>query len=551
MLVVSSVPARHDWTVPALVNLLGHFPCIVDTLPAAQYRAGKVDPYDAVIYLGATREQLPRALVSDLYESQKPVCWIGENLDQLAERFSLGRYGFRLTGKQVTTGDVSYREHRFPAASPRLPEIVVDRLEGCAVIATAATTPYAVRRGNFWYFVENPLRGASRSGSWLILADQLHDVLGEAHPSRRTALLCLTDINPRTSARSVRSLVKTLSAERLPFALAVTPLYRDPARNREARLFEQDDLVGVLQEAQGQGAAIIALGLTYQSAARTGEEAEFWEETRHGPLLERSSEDTHRRLDQAVNELAACNLYPVAWSTPRGLAAPADYSEMAQSFSLAWERRLPGPEAPAPQVFPFLLRREAFGQSLVPENLPALGQGEAAATQLAEARPWEAVRDAWVSFAVTPHASAKEVQALAQELRREGWEFADLRKRDNWVKSTPLQIYTRAEAAPVGDVIPVGWNATLFPSDGADPRRYEHTAGAQARAATLPAGAVLVAYPPGVDLDSAFVVGGRARRLAHRLVLNVARGVTLFAVGACSLFLLIYLGQIALQRRRA
>ncbi len=154
------------------------------------------------------------------------------------------------------------------------------------------------------------------------------------------------------------------------------------------------------------------------------------------------------------------------------------------------------------------------------------------------------------SFAITPQASVKEVEALVQGLRRNGWAFADLRKMDNWVRSTPLEIHTRAEAVPVNEVIPTGWNAALFPPAGAAPRRYEHTR-ARASEETLPAGAVLVTYPPGVDLDSAFVAGGRTRRFAHYLLLKATRGVTLFAVGACLLFLLIYLGQIALQRRRA
>lgn len=551
VLVVHSVEAEADWIVPSFMNLLGHFDCQITTLPAAQYQSGQLASYAAAYYLGAREEKLPRALLADLYDAEIPVCWVGANLDQLAGQFSLGRYGFRLGRAPVAMKEVSYQGRRFPTASPYLPEVTVTRPEACTAIAMAGETPYAVRSGRFWYFPEMALDGLGELSSWLVLADQLHEMLAEEHPPRRTAFLCLSEINPLTEARAVRRMTDILEKERVPFALAITSVLRDPAREREVRLLDRGDLVAVLRRAQDKGAALIALGLTHQCAGRTGSEAEFWDEARNAPLLERSSEDTHRRLDLAITELSACGLYPVAWTTPRGLASPADYAEMAQNFSTAWERRLPGIQAPAPQLFPFLIQRDSNGQRLLPDSGLRLGRKEGSAACLEAARQLEAVRDPWVSFAISPEASEAEVKRLVSTLQQAGWEFADLRKMDNWVKSTPLQIFTRAQEARLGEVIPVGWNATLFlPGEGRD-RRYEHAAArGQAQGATVPPGAVVVTYPPGVELDVMFLPGGRGRQLTHALAQRVMLAVTRFAIGACVVFLALYLLQVTLQRRR-
>ena len=396
------------------------------------------------------------------------------------------------------------------------------------------------------------MAGRGMGAGWAELADQLHEVLGEEHRPRKTALLCLSEINPLTDARALRALTRALTEEHVPFALAVTPIYRDPARKRDTRLLEEDGLVRVLRDAQEGGAAIISLGLTYQSAKRTGEEAEFWDEQRHAPLLERSSEDTHRRIDLAINEFAACGLYPVAWSTPRGMATPADYAEMAQSFSTVCENRLPSLHAPSPQSFPYPIARDGYGQRIVPGSTARLTGRQRSRAALQVAKEAEIVRDPWVSFAITPDATAAEVRKLVSGLRKRGWEFANLRKMNNWVKSTPLQTYTRAQDTRLGEVIPAGWNATLFLPNGKRDRQFERAAKeGYGQDAKLPAGAIAVAYPPGVDLDEVFLPGGPGRHLTHAMAQGTMRAVTLFAIGACLLFLALYLVQVTLQRRRA
>ncbi len=543
---------RSDWLVPALSNLLGHFDGSVTALPSARYRAGQVAQYEAVCYLGGVPARLPQALLADLYDSDRPVCWIGKNLEQLAARFSLGRYGFHLTPAAGNFEQVRYRGQLLPRAPAPLAGIALDDPNLCHLLATAEAkgrrTPYAVRAGRLWYFPEAPFAPRDDLGASLALADQLHDVLAQHHPPRRSAAVIITGLTPESNPRAVRRLVRVLSEARVPYALAVTPQYLDPEGAREVRLAERPALVEVLQEAQQAGAALIVSGLTSQSAGRTGTEAEFWDEVRHGPLLERSSEDTHRRLTESVAQLVGCGLYPTLWSTPRGLASPADYVEIAACFSTAWERRLPGLAAPAPQLLPYSVRRDSYGQQLFPDNLPPLtGNTEVV---LSSARRLEAVTDPFAGLALSPETDPRAVKAVLRELRRHGWGFQDLRQLDTWVKSEPITLRTAAQTAPLGTLLPPRWNATVV-APGQAVRALTGPGEQMRRETHLAPGDIVVASPPGFDLVTVFTGQKPLPRATHALVGAVTRLVTLFGVIACSLFFVIYLGHTALHRRRA
>ena len=351
MLVVSSAAATarpaQDWTIPALVSLLGHFDATITTVTAGTYRAGQADKADAVFYLGADKEPLPAVLLADLYDSDHPVCWIGGNLEQLAAALLARTLRLRVDdaphARALPHRPLPRRLPPPPGRAARRPAAARpagrrkrwpprDGPEG-------ASTPYLVRSGHFWYVADLALTGVDQPGAWLALADQLHQILSQEHPSRRTASACLIDINPMSDGKNLRNLIHTLEGQKVPVALAITPLYRNPRQNQEVRLLEQDGLVAVLIEAQAHGATVLVDGLTHQSASETGTEPEFWDGRRHRPLVERDSEDTHRRIDQAINELAACGLYPVGWTTPDGSASPADYAEVKRSFTTVWERR--------------------------------------------------------------------------------------------------------------------------------------------------------------------------------------------------------------------
>lgn len=566
------------WIVPSLVNLLGHFDCTATVVPAAAYQPGQIEAHDAVIFLGLRPGQrIPEGFLADVYDTERSVCWLGGNLDQLAGRFPLGRYGFRIEPgqPQAQYDRVVYRGQLLRRSSTPLTPIAVTDKEVCTILATTegadAPLPYVVRSGRFWYFADMPLEETEETGSWLVLCDQLHEILRQPHRPKRTALLVITEVSAETDAGALRNLVGYLQRENLPYALAVVPVLRDPKQGVEIALSKRRAVVGAARAAQRAGAAVIAYGYSHGLAGGEGEEAEFWDIARNRPPAGHDLVDTRSSMDRAVAELARCGLYPVAWATPGGRASAGDYAEIARYWSTVWERRLPHALARRPQPFPFLIARDGYGQRVVPDNLSPLGgstqtDGGGALVfatprsarspsvveverALEQVRCQSVVPDPWVTAAVRPDTALEAVKLLVAGLRETGYQFADLRREANQVTGSALHIHTTADPTRIAGLIPTGWDGAILGPGRRELARYEDRGADQRERARLRPGAILITYPAGGRPREVFAFEGGSDELARRAVSRIARAALIFAVGACLVFIAIYLAQVALQRR--
>ena len=547
---------RDQWVVSSLLSLLGHFDCATTVIPAERYGAGEIDRHDAVIYLGLWRgAELSPEFLADIYDTDRTVCWVGHNLDQLAERFSLGRYGFRLEAGEPATGydRVFYRGQLLARGEGPLTRITVTEAEVCEVLATAEgagrRAPCVVRSGRFWYFADLPLLQSGEIGHYLVLCDQLHEVLIRPHREHRTAFICITGVNAESDPQALRSLIKYLQGESLPFAISVIPVFRDPEEGVEIRLSSRKVLVGVLRGAQRGGASVIAEGFTHQRVGRTGQEAEFWNTRRNRPTADRSPEDTRVRLERSIAELLLCGLFPVAWSTPDGRASPGDYEEIARSYSTVWERRLPGVSANDPQMFPFLIERDRHGQRILPENLMVVGgEGTEVESALEQARNLSAVTDPWISASIAPDAPVESVKLLLGGLGEMGCQFADLRRMDNWTKAEEIEIRSSATPRSIEEVLPEGWDGTLMGPGRGELERFERADRDHRDHSFMRPGAILIAYPQGRRPEQVFALEGGPQDAAHRAVGGIAYFAVIFAVFMCLVLIVIYVVQVTLQR---
>ncbi len=545
-----------QWVVPALLNLLGHFECSATVVPASAYRAGQVGASDATIYLGlGATGDLPAALFADIYDSDKPICWLGGDIDQLGSRFSLGRYGFRVDPPTAASQfpRVLYQAQVLKRPRAPLSRITATNRVSCQVLATVeggpASLPYAVRSGRFWYFADIPLLETDQSGSYLVLADQLHEILDQRHSARRTALIVISDVSAQTDPSALRGLVGYLQGEKLPYAIAVTPEFKDPARRADVPLSSRRSVVGAIRGAQRAGAAIIDSGLTHQYQGKSGDDAEFWDIAGNRPPLGRTPADTTKRISDAMAELGRCGLYPIVWSTPMGRASSSDYIEIARSCGATWERRLTSALAPAPQTFPYLLKRDSFGQQVIPDNLSMLRTSDEVETILEQARSQTVVPDPWLSVVLAPGAPIDSLRLLVSTLQEMGFEFADLRHTTQWMKGKSLEIHSCDEPTALTKLIPAGWDATVLGPERRDLKRYEDNGWDEREAAELRPGALLIAYPKGGRPHEVFALEGGPEELAQRAVIAIARAVVVFAVVACVLFITIYVVHISLLRR--
>lgn len=551
---------REQQALDTLLDLLCHFDYRVSSVSADAYRSGELHSYEATIYLGLREStELPEELLTDCYDSERTVCWIGAGLDQLADRFSLGRYGFQLdaAGPAARPSRVAYRERHYHRTETPLARIVVSRPDACQVLAVAKgdgeLLPYAVRSGKFWYFPDPSLLAPNQAGSHLVFCDQLHEVLAERHPVRRRALLCIAEVSGETDARPLGDLIKYLEGQGLPFAISVIPVLRDAAGDREIRVSRKRGLVGVLRGAQRNGASVIADGLVGRPSGRNAAGEAARDLPQEGAASQAPGEIC-RRMEEALSELATCGLYPLAWVRPRGLAAGDANAEgspatgAADLFSTMWQRR-PARETQAAGP-PFLIDEDRRGQRLIPDNLATLheGRGQAEAV-LAAVERHEAIPDPWVTASILPSAPVRPVELLVNGLREMGYEFADLRHMQNWTRGGSLHIYSVATRSTVRELIPEGWDATVTGSEPGEVVRFERVDRDGREEAEVHPGALLIAYAPGQRPRPMFAFEGRPQAAAHRVVYDIAHLVVFVGLAACGVLTLIYLVQVIAQRR--
>src|SRR2546428_2291909 len=275
-----------------LQSLLGHFALsAIDLEPIAGYARGDVDRYDVLFFIGSARpSRLPAEFLKDVWASGKTVCWLNRGLDELARSYDPGqRFGWTYLGEEARGArTVVYRGTRLEKGDPQLSALRIVDPQRAAVLAVAeaagATFPYVVRSGNWWVIADNPLAYAGPADRYLAFADILHDVLDENHPPQRSAVIRIEDVNPLTKAEQLRAIADLLSAEHVPFVVAVIPFYVEPRKDVRVALSERPEAVAALQYMVARGGAVALHGSTHQYKGGTAVDLAISDAAPHGPL---------------------------------------------------------------------------------------------------------------------------------------------------------------------------------------------------------------------------------------------------------------------------
>jgi uncharacterized protein YdaL len=395
------------------VNLTGHFGR-AEAKPASRYEAGELDRFTALIYVGSTYEaKLPRRLLDDVLRTSRPVIWVGDNIQQLAERAGdfAARFGWRPAAlDRSAVAAVRYKGQSLSRWSQKTNGImrgqIVNRAKArvlaAAVRSDGSTFPWAVRSGNLTYVGEVPFTYTSETDRVLVFADLLFDALAPRTPERHRALVRLEDINPRTDPADLRAAADYLHGKGVRFGFGLSPYYRDPQGREDEphELFLRDapEVVAALKYMERKGGVLVAHGYTHQwdGASNpyngvTGDDVEFYRVTETkggqvrqvGPLPgDDSVAWSEHRIVAANREFAAAGLEPPRiFEFPHYAASDRAYRAAARRFAVRWERSLyfagllTGDRVDYSRVegqfFPYVVH-DVYGSKVLPENLGSI-----------------------------------------------------------------------------------------------------------------------------------------------------------------------------------
>ncbi len=438
---IGKIYSRH------LMNMLSHFEIITTRKPVEKYQLNDYQNYDAVIYLGCYyNEQIPDSIITDLMATSKPFMWIGSNLSFAAidsatyepipdfeNKFGIRYFDVDFTGYSIVNFNGYKLNKLLDKQEVNIVKVTDNKI--AQVLATAENTagtkiPYAVKCNNFWYICENPLASAEMSDRGNVIAEILHDFLGIPHQRKLTATLRIEDVYANTPPEKIIAISDLLYAEKVPFAICIIPEYTDPlgAYNSgvpiTVTLNERPEFVAAINYAISKGGYIVQHGYTHQYSniknpinGVSGDDYEFYRITMGsdgshqyvGALPEDSVAWAMGRVKKGNQAIINQNWNPIAWNTPHYVATPNAYKAFINYYKISMDRGMAyitGPDNTlyfAQQALPYVIHKDQFGFTRVPENLGYINPSLNDVTSLpadiiARAEKDKVIRDPWVGF---------------------------------------------------------------------------------------------------------------------------------------------------------
>jgi len=427
--------------------LVRHFHTSTTLIPLKdQFSIADQPDADVIFYVGAEyRQSMPEEFIRFISETDKRTCWINYNIQLLLQNKHSDR-GFEYVKlDEKSAFRINYQNTVFTKLDTSITIVHIQDTVRCHVLATAQSEeqeiPYIINNNNFWYVADLPTSFVTEGGRHIVFADLLHDIVGENHQEKHTALVRIEDVNPMTHPRSLKAIADFLGSHNIPFAVGLTPFYLNPADNTAISLSDRPELVDALQHMISKGAAIVMHGVTHQYRGQTTIDYEFWDGLNDGPLFQDSEDYVKERINRGLDECYNNEIFPIAWETPHYAGSQLDYSVINKFFSTAYERRQTLDILGTDQLLPFFIPAQEDKAQLIPENLGYIPiDNPRAEPMVSNARKNLVLRDGVASFFFHLFVSLQVLKDLVKSITDLGYSFGDIRHLNNKVTSPLLTI---------------------------------------------------------------------------------------------------------------
>jgi uncharacterized protein YdaL len=453
-------------------NLSSHFGSWAAE-PVSAYTTGDLNAYTAIIYIGSTYDEpIPAAFLADVTATTKPVTWIYDNIWELTNSDAgfAARYGFT-SGlfDYSTVSEVDYKGTaltRDTADKSGIMNLQITDPTKVTTVATAVrpdgtTFPWAVRSGNFTYVGEIPYAYITSDDRYLAFSDMLFDVLGSTATEKHRGLVRIEDVGPDSDPTELKAIADYLSAQKVPFSVAVYPRYRDPkganngGKAQDYTLLSKPKVVAALKYMMARGGTLIMHGYTHQYGTVpnpydgvSANDFEFYSAhidaadnvVYDGPVPGDSAAWATGRMVSGELVFAAAGLgTPKTFEFPHYAASAVDYAAANTLYAQRYDRGLyfpgvltgtkPDYTKQFGQFFPYTVR-DVYGTVVVPENIGNVEPEpfnnhppRLPADLLASSNRNLVVRDGVASFFYHPYLGTSHLQTLVTGIKAQGYTF--------------------------------------------------------------------------------------------------------------------------------
>jgi uncharacterized protein YdaL len=442
-----------------LGELMGHFNTSTTIIGVADYKPGELNGFDYVFYTGFhVGDYPPGQFLDDVFNTTKPVIWLGTGMWSFSRRYATARkFGFSVSGIDSVSqfDEVRVGTTVFPKGDPHLSLIRITNSKLVRVLGKTYSTklhresPYAVQSNNLLYFADSPFSYSVANSEYIYFADYLHDIFHVVHEESHQAMIRIEDVSVFDDPNALREIADILSSRDIPFMVGVIPYFVDPGEGMHLSLSDKPELVDALQYMVRNGGTIVMHGVTHQYKGVTASDYEFWDGNTNKPIKGETEEGIARKLETGIQEFMKNGLFPLVWETPHYTASFKLYRTVAKYFSSACEQRLSIEDEDYSQFFPYIIKKDLFGQTIYPENLGYVpldsnitASHNVVKGMINNARALMYVRDGIATAFFHSFLDLDLLKQLADGIQGLGYTWLDMREQTHWVRTHDRVILT-------------------------------------------------------------------------------------------------------------
>ncbi|KMN42126.1 DUF2334 domain-containing protein [Bacillus sp. LK2] len=465
--------------IQILNTQLGHF---TNDITVKSLKEVKEDtessPYTHIVYIGEKKEDFSIAAKQFLENFSGPVLVLGQNVEQLSNRFSF----ITLRNDDVRVNKIEYPAYKLKNILEE--ERLIQTLDtNGTVLANAfssnGTHPLIIQQGTSYYVATPNLF------DWMshYVGEMLFSYFGQKPKTNKTsAYLRLEDVHPAADVKQLKEIAELLKEKELPYMITVIPVYKDPDTGKTVHLNDNSELIDVLQFMQDNGGSIVMHGYTHQFYdSETGEGFEFWDVKTDQPIRQpnhekpktkddfQSTEDYNKyvengkafeekyikeHIEKGITELVKAKLYPVAFEAPHYTMSQKGYEVLSQYFSTyvgqlqlndaTWKSM----HSPAYTSTPSFLH----GMKLMPETVGFIEEGKPQDIAKMKERALSITKlsNGIIGAFYHPYLGVQPLKEVLKELESiPNVEWINLQKETNEVKMKDIHITTNKDGIHV------------------------------------------------------------------------------------------------------
>ncbi|MDE0641333.1 DUF2334 domain-containing protein [Bacillus sp. CNPSo 3703] len=470
LIVYSTQTGEATPTVHMLDVLVGHFSTRTTILSDEQITEKNLNDSQLVIYIGEEKRTLKAQTIRLINESKRLIA-IGYNAEQLRPFSTLTFHKQDHISQIKDTDDQEYRQLERGITAQTVQGTDLQRK--FLLKKNQAEQPFVIqtKEGAAYVGMLNILQHDK------LLAEVLESLLPASNQTT-TKYLQIEKINPVTDEKKLLELGRYVTARHIPFLLAVTPIWIDPATGDEVTLSDRPKLVHVLTQLQSNGASVVLHGFsrTYRTE-ESGKGFEFWDVKYDQPVTSNEPEKadqqlnksffpnekdfnayiksnqhqeaiyTEEKLTKGIELLAQLGLYPLAFEVPNDAISLQGYEVISRHMSsLFGQVQLSDRTWKTSSASPFLSTPAMLhGMTLYPEQSIDIASDQEGANILTEQtiQSMQHIQSAAIGLSYDVEAGIDGLQDVITQMNAiPSSEWLDLKKTKQTVQTQNVQIKT-------------------------------------------------------------------------------------------------------------